>query len=458
MTSSLPTRDSLQPMRDFFASGATQSYAFRLKQLRALEASVRKHEDAIARALYADLRKSPEEAFAAETGLVLASIRQAIRELRKWMRPQRVKTDLVNFASSSRIYRDARGVVLIISPWNYPFQLLLIPLVGAIAGGNAALLKPSEFAPATASIMETIIRETFPPEYIQILQGEGGIVVPAAMRDFRFDHVFYTGSAPVGKAIYQMAAADLIPVTLELGGKSPAIVEADADLKVAARRIALGKFLNAGQTCIAPDYLLVHESIYQPFLEQLRQTLRDFYGEDPGQSYSYGRVINEKRFEKLVGYLTNGKIFAGGRSDRETRYLEPTLLEDVPPDAPLMQEEIFGPILPVVRFSTEAEALALISRHPHPLAFYVFSAKGRHWMEKVSFGGGCINNASLHFTNPHLPFGGVGNSGIGAYHGRYTFDVFTHAKSVLKTPVWFDPWIKYPPFQGKMKWIKRFIR
>lgn len=448
-------------MRAYFESGITLPYAFRVRQLQLLKEAVIKYEDRIAAALHTDLGKSPEEAYAAETGLVLSAIRQAGKNLRKWMKPQRAKTDLVNLTSSSRIYRDPLGVVFIIAPWNYPFQLLLIPLVGAIAGGNGVVLKPSELAPATAEMVQNLIREIYPPEYIRVLQGEGAVVVPAAIASFRFDHIFYTGSAAVGKAVYQQAAKDLVPVTLELGGKSPAVVEADADLRIAARRIVLGKFLNAGQTCVAPDYLLVHESIREQFSNILGETLTAFFGEDPKESPSYGRIINTHRFDILAAYLSEGRVLFGGRADRAERYIAPTLIEGVSLDSPLMAQEIFGPILPLFGFRTDDEALAIIKKNPDPLAFYIFTShkgKGMRWVKKINFGGGCINNAGLHFTNPYLPFGGVGASGIGAYHGKYTFDIFTHPKPVMRTPVWFDPGIKYPPYQGKLKWIKRLIR
>jgi len=350
---------------------------------------------------------------------------------------------------------------LIISPWNYPFQLLLIPLVGAIAGGNCAMLKPSEFASATADVMEKIIRKIYKPEYINIVQGDGAAIIPSMMNDFRFDHVFYTGSIPVGKIIYQLAAKDLVPVTLELGGKSPAIVESDADINVAARRIVLGKFINAGQTCIAPDYLLVHESIKEKFLEKIRTTINSFYGEDKMASEEYGKIINEKRFDKLISYLSEGKIIAGGENDKSNLFIAPTVLDNISMDSSVMKDEIFGPILPVLYFSSHEEAVQIVRQNANPLALYLFTssaAKEKEWMESVPFGGGCVNNTAWHFTNHHIPFGGIGNSGIGAYHGKNTFDTFTHAKAVMKTPTWFDPSMKYPPFKGKLKIFKWIIR
>ncbi|HLK27879.1 MAG TPA: aldehyde dehydrogenase [Puia sp.] len=452
---------SLQQMRAYFEIGATRSYEFRKEQLQLLKKTVLEHEEEIYAGLYSDLKKNREEAYASELGLLLAEINTTLKNLKKWMKPKSAGTDLVNLPSSSKIYRDPLGVVLIISPWNYPFQLLLIPLVGAIAGGNCAMLKPSEFASATADVMEKIIRKIYKPEYINIVQGDGAAIIPSMMNDFRFDHVFYTGSIPVGKIIYQLAAKDLVPVTLELGGKSPAIVESDADINVAARRIVLGKFINAGQTCIAPDYLLVHESIKEKFLEKIRTTINSFYGEDKMASEEYGKIINEKRFDKLISYLSEGKIIAGGENDKSNLFIAPTVLDNISMDSSVMKDEIFGPILPVLYFSSHEEAVQIVRQNANPLALYLFTssaAKEKEWMESVPFGGGCVNNTAWHFTNHHIPFGGIGNSGIGAYHGKNTFDTFTHAKAVMKTPTWFDPSMKYPPFKGKLKIFKWIIR
>ncbi len=451
----------LPMMRRYYESGVTRPYAFRRRQLQLLKQAVLKYENEINAALYSDLKKSAEETYATETGLLLADIAVALKNLHRWMKPRITGTSFVNFPSSGKIYHDPLGVALIISAWNYPFQLLLIPLAGAIAGGNCAVVKPSEFAPATAAIIEKIIVEIYPPEYVRVLQGEGAEVVPAAMQSFRFDHVFYTGSIPVGKAIYQMAAKDLIPVTLELGGKSPAVIEQDADLVSAAKRVALGKFSNAGQTCVAPDYVLVHASVKEQFIEQLKKTITRFYSEHAMDDYSYGKIINEKRFDKLESYLTQGNIVAGGQINRQALFIAPTVMEEVPQDAPLMSEEVFGPILPVYSFNTMEDALRVIQRNPNPLAFYVFtsnSKKEKEWMESLAFGGGCVNNTCWHFANHRFPFGGIGNSGIGAYHGRHSFNTFTHAKAVMKTPTWFDPAIRYPPFKGKLKWFKMFIK
>ena len=459
--SQLIDSNNLELMRNYFYSGATKSYSFRKQKLRALKQAVIKYEKEISDALYTDLKKSEEETYATETGLFIAEINSALKNLHSWMEPQTATTNLVNLPSSCKIYREPLGVVLIIAPWNYPFQLALIPLLGAIAAGNCVVLKPSELSPFTSAIIEKIIKEIFPAEYVHVVQGDGAEIIPAMMNAFRFDHVFFTGSIPVGKIIYQLAAKDLIPVTLELGGKSPAVVEADANIGVTARRIAVGKFTNAGQTCVAPDYVLVDERIKEKFIKKLKETILDFFGNDAASSDSYGKIINEKRFDALQNYLQQGKIIFGGETDRSKLFIAPTIMEDILPGASLTTEEIFGPILPVYSFSTTEDAVKIIQKNPNPLSFYVFTSdtkKEKKWIEQISFGGGCINNAAWHFANHHLPFGGVGKSGIGSYHGKYSFDTFTHNKAVMKTATWFDPDLKYPPFKGKLKLFKLFFR
>jgi aldehyde dehydrogenase (NAD+) len=459
MTSPLTSR--LQAQQQYFASGATRTYAFRREQLLKLRTAVLAHEKDLHNALYADLRKSPEESWVTETGFLLSELNATLKRLRQWMQPDKVSTNLVNLPSSSFIIREPLGVVLIISPWNYPFQLLFTPLVGAMAAGNCAVLKPSEFAPATAAVIEKIVRETFPPEYILCVTGDGAEVIPAMMEHFRFNHVFYTGSTSVGRLIYKMAADQLVPVTLELGGKSPCVVESDANIKVAARRIAATKFFNAGQMCVAPDYVLVHASKKEALLQSLTESLRKFFGNNASDSYSYGKIINQKQFDRLVSYLQQGRIVHGGKHDASKLYIEPTIMEDPQSGSAVMQEEIFGPILPVIAFNTMEEARTIINQHPDPLAFYVFTSskeKEKAWIEQVPFGGGCVNNASWHLTNHNLPFGGRGNSGLGNYHGRHSFDVFSHQKSILKTPTWFDPDIKYPPYNGKLGLFRKVIK
>lgn len=451
----------LQNMRIHFESGVTKPYQFRKQQLLLLKKAVIKYEKEISDALFADLKKSAEESYSTEIGLVLSELNVAIKNLQEWMRPKSVVTNLVNLPSSSTIYRDALGVVLIISPWNYPFQLIINPLIAAIAGGNVAVIKPSELAPATSIIIEKIIKEIFPSQYVHVVQGDGAVVVHAIMQPFIFDHVFYTGSIAVGKAIYKMAAENLVPVTLELGGKSPCIVEAGANIAVAAKRIVLGKFINAGQTCIAPDYVLVHESVKDELIAKLKSSIEKFYTADASNSYDYGKIINEKRFDTLVGYLNQGNVVCGGNYDKSNLFIAPTIIENVVLEEPIMQEEIFGPILPVIAYSTTEEAMQIIQQNKNPLAFYLFTSDKKsedNWVKAVAFGGGCINNTVWHFANEHLPFGGVGNSGMGAYHGKYGFDTFTRLKPVLKTPTWFDPSIKYPSFKGKLGLFKWLIR
>lgn len=448
-------------MRQYFQTGATLSYAFRKEQLLKLKKAILKYEKELHAALYADLKKSEEESWVTETGFLLTEINATIKHLKSWMRPEIVSTNLLNFPSSSHIYKEPLGTVLVIGPWNYPLQLLLTPLVGAIAAGNCVVLKPSEFAPHTSAVNEKIIKETFAPEYIMYVQGDGALIIPEMMEAFRFDHVFYTGSTVVGKLIYQLAAKELVPVTLELGGKSPCVVDEDANLEVAARRIALTTFSNAGQMCVAPDYVLVHHSIKEKFIQLFIQAIKKFFGDQPEENYNFGKIINNKQFDRLVGYLSNGTIAYGGRHDKSKLFIEPTVLENVAMDSPVMTNEIFGPILPVIPFSSKEEALRLIDQNRNPLAFYIFTASKRNeewWLSQVPFGGGCVNNASWHLTNHHLPFGGRGFSGTGSYHGKHSFLTFTHQKAVMKTPTWFDPAVKYPPFTGKLKLFKLIIR
>ncbi|HLF45599.1 MAG TPA: aldehyde dehydrogenase [Chitinophagaceae bacterium] len=451
----------LQKMKQYFLSGATQSFAFRKAQLKKLKSAILAHEQDIYNALAEDLRKSREETWVTETGIVISELNVLLKELKNWMQPETVPTNLLNLPSKSYIMREPLGVVLIIAPWNYPFQLMINPLLGAIAAGNCAVLKPSEFAPATSAVMKKIIEEIFPPEYILYTAGDGANLIPQMMNNFRFDHVFYTGSTAVGKIIYKMAAEKLIPVTLELGGKSPCIIESDANLKVAARRIAVAKFSNCGQMCVAPDYILVHESVKNEFTRELKLTILKFFSEDPSGSYNYGKMINEKQFDRVVSYLQDGEVIHGGRHNRDQLYIEPTILDKISVDSSVMKEEIFGPLLPIFTFSNKEEAMKIIANHPNPLAFYIFSSSNRkanEWTAAVPAGGGCINNCSWHLTNHHLPFGGRGFSGTGSYHGKQSFETFSHKKSIMKTPAWFDPDIKYPPFRGKLKLFKWVIR
>ena len=450
----------LEALRQYFQSGATQPFEFRLLQLKRLKQMVLDNEQALYKALHADLKKTDEDAWATEIGFFLSELNYTIEHLKGWMQPKSVPTNLVNLPSSSFTIQEPLGVVCIIAPWNYPFQLLFTPLIGAIAGGNCAVLKPSEFAPATAAVMGKMIADLFPNNYMLYLEGEGATVLPPLLTENRFDHIFYTGSTMVGKIIYKLAAEQLVPVTLELGGKSPAVICDDANLRVAARRLANPKFSNCGQMCIAPDYILVPHALKDALIKELIIALQAFYGADAENSEHYGKIINDKQWLRLTSYLGDGEILYGGKSNREKLFIEPTIMVDVQPDAKIMQEEIFGPILPVLTYATKEEALAIIQKNPNPLAFYVFTENKNdeaYWLTNVPSGGACVNNATMHITNHELPFGGRGFSGTGGYHGKLSFDTFTHTKSVLKTPTWIDPSFKYPPYKGKGWLIKRLI-
>ncbi len=455
------TTEATEKMRRYFETGITKTYAFRKEQLQKLKATVQKYEVEIFEALYKDLRKSKEESYISENGFFLAEASSTIKRLRAWMAPQKVGTNWFNFPSKSFVMAEPMGVVLIISPWNYPFNLLFTPLIGAIAAGNCVVVKPSEMAPATTAITKKIIEETFDTEYILFTEGDGATVVPELMNNFVFDHVFYTGSTAVGKIIYELAAKNLVPVTLELGGKSPCVIESDADIKIAAKRITMTKFLNAGQTCVAPDYLLVHETVKEKLVAAIIENIKRFFSDDVQKADFFGRKINEKQFSRIEKYVTNGTILHGGKTDKSDLYIEPTLLQINDTNNAVMQEEIFGPILPIISFINMQDAVKIIEKNKNPLAFYLFTAskeKESSWLNAVAFGGGCINNAALHLANDKLPFGGRGASGMGNYHGKFSFDTFSHKKAVMKTPTWFDPSIKYPPFTNRLSLFKKVMK
>ncbi|MEZ4773173.1 MAG: aldehyde dehydrogenase [Bacteroidia bacterium] len=441
-----------QQQQIFFESGKTREYAFRAAQLKQLRTVIKDHEQEIIAALQADLRKPVFEAFTSEIGLVYDEIAFALSHLKAWMAPEKVKTPAVLFPTTSRILPEPKGTVLIIAPWNYPFMLLFSPLVGAIAAGNTVFLKPSELAPRTSALMEKMVSENFDPAYIHIVTGDGATVVGRLMETIRFDHIFFTGSTPVGKIIAQAAAKTLTPVTLELGGKSPAIVDSEVDIDTAAKHIAWAKYFNAGQSCVSPDYVLVHESQKTRLVERMRHYIHAFFGDNPQQSESYARIINHRRFDVLEKYLHEGNIVAGGQTDREDLYIAPTVIENTGPENKLMQEEIFGPILPVLTWKTQAEALSIVKKNPQPLAFYIFTQNDKtsdEFIQRIPFGGGCINNAMVHLANPHLPFGGVGSSGMGSYHGEESFRTFSHFKSVMKTKNFYDNPLRYPPYNNR---------
>lgn len=447
--------------RHFFDAGHTRSIGFRKQQLKALGKAIKAHEHHVVKALHTDLHKSEAEAFLTEIAVTLEEIDFTLKHLNEWMTPDKRSTPLVLQPSSSRVVYEPKGVVLIIAPWNYPFQLVMAPLIGAIAAGNCAVIKPSEESPATAAAIEDLISDTFADEYVSVVQGPGHEVVPAMMRNHDFNHIFFTGSPAVGSIIARQAAEKLTPTTLELGGKGPGIVDEGANLKVAARRLVFAKFTNAGQTCVAPDYLLLHEKIKAPFLEEAKAALTRFYGKDPKKSTDYGRMINEKRFKAVSAYLTDGEVIHGGQTDAADRYIAPTLLDGVDMDRAVMREEIFGPVWPILTWRDRKELLEITRKLRYPLACYIFTSDKRtekFALEQIEFGGGCVNNALIHLANPDLPFGGVQQSGSGNYHGWYSFAAFSHAKSVMKSSTWPDPSIKYPPFgKWKMGWLKKLM-
>lgn len=454
------TQDLYNVQQTFFTSGKTLPYKFRRQQLTLLKNAIKKREKEILDALYADLHKHPLEAYGSEIGTLYAEITYLLDNLKRWMRPEKVKSPLVMYPSKSSIHRVPLGLTLIIGPWNYPFQLIMTPLAGAIAGGNCAIVKPSELAPHTSAVILSLIRETFDPAYIAAVEGEGSIIIPQLM-EHRFNHVFFTGSPGVGRKIMEMAAVHLTPVTLELGGKSPVIVDDRVNVRVAARRIVWGKFWNAGQTCIAPDYVLVHNSVKDELVAAMKKAILQFFGETPLSSPDYARIINKKRLDVLSQYLQQGTIIHGGTVDENGLFMAPTLMDNVTWESPLMKEEIFGPILPVINFSTLEEAVRLVRRQPQPLSLYLFTKRKsteKLVIEQLNFGGGCINNTLGHFTNPELPFGGVGYSGQGQYHGKYSFTTFTHPKAIMKTGTWLDMAIKYPPFKNRLKLIRWLLK
>lgn len=445
--------------RNFFNSGATKPVSSRIEALQKLRDAIKENEKELMDALKADLNKSEFESYTTEIGIVLEEIRFIQRHLRSWCKPKRVKTPITHIGSKGFIYPEPYGVTLIISPWNYPFQLAIAPLIGAIAAGNCAIIKPSEYTPNTSEALTRLITNIFPKEFVSVVQG--GIETSEALLEEKFDYIFFTGSVSVGKVIMEGASKHLTPITLELGGKSPCIVHKDANLKLAAKRIAWGKFMNAGQTCVAPDYLYIHSSIRAEFLHELSLAIRELYGEDPLKNPNYTHIVSKKHFQRLVTFLKDGEIVCGGEVDEENLAIEPTVITGVNWNAPIMKDEIFGPILPVLEYDELPEVFNGIKRHPNPLALYLFS-EDPHIQDKVmtdiAFGGGCINDTVYHLASPYLPFGGVGNSGMGNYHGKGSFDTFSHKKSILKQTNRFDLPFRYPNLKDGLKKIKFFLK
>jgi len=447
--------------RAYFTSGKTKSIQQRLSILKRFRESVQKHETAIHDALYTDFKKPLYESISSETGIVLRELNLTIKKLEFWARPKKVKSSIVNFPSRDYLYYEPYGTLLIIAPWNYPYQLAMTPLIGAIAAGNTVVVKPSELTTATSQIIETIITEVFSPEYVAVVQG--AVPETTELLAQRWDYIFFTGSVAVGKIVAKAAAKHLTPTTLELGGKNPCVIDASVNIALAAKRIVWGKFLNAGQTCIAPDYILIEATVKEAFLQALKKELENAYGTDVKASPDFARVINEKNFDRLADMLEEVSVVIGGQIDRDQLYIAPTVIDHPSLDSLVMEDEIFGPILPVIPYQTKADIERIIDRYEKPLSGYVFSRKrsfSNWFLTHFSFGGGAVNDTVIHFINEKLPFGGVGHSGIGSYHGKHSFLTFSHAKAVVKKGNWLDLPIRYAPYKGKngllkfaLKWL-----
>ncbi len=446
----------LNTLQKAHRSGKLRPYAYRMSQLEALKRFLVEKDHELNEALWKDLRKSVFESAVTEQGVVVGEIEYALEHLSSWMKTERVATPLINQPGHCEIRREPFGVTLIIGAWNYPINLLLAPLVGAIAGGNATVLKPSEIAAETSRVIAEYLPQYLDPDCVAVLAG--GVDETTEILAQPFDFIFFTGSTKVGKIVMGKAAEHLTPVVLELGGKSPTLVLDEASLETAAKRITWGKFMNAGQTCVAPDYILVLPHLEEQLIAELKKAIVEFYGEDPRQSADYCRIVNDRNYERLKAFLSDGELAHGGRTSDQERYIEPTILRSVPDAAAVMQEEIFGPILPILKVKDADEAIAFINQRPKPLALYAFTGDKKladKVIDSTSAGGVCINDVVMHMPVPELPFGGVGNSGMGSYHGRRSFECFTHAKGILSKTMWPDFALRYPPYaESRMKWLK----
>ena len=443
-----------EKQQQYFLSGATLALPFRKQALRKLLQAMKQYEQPLAEALWKDLHKSYEEAYLTELSIVYGEIHNHLRHLSRWARAERKSSPLAIMPASSRIIKEPLGNTLIIAPWNYPVQLLLNPLVGAISAGCTAMLKPSPYVPNVSRVLTELIRNTFPAEYIAIV--EGNREINKMLLAERWDMIFFTGSPALGKMVMEAAAKHLTPVVLELGGKSPCIIDKTANLSVAAKRIAWGKALNAGQTCIAPDYLIIHEDVKDKFLKLLVKEWKHLLTKNPQEAKHFVRIVNDKALDRLIGYLNDGTVYHGGRYDKSERFLEPTILTNVSPDAPVMQEEIFGPIFPVLTFKHIDDVISFVTKREKPLALYYFGTDDKKILRHTSSGGTCINDVIMHIVNHKTPFGGVGNSGMGAYHGKDSFLTFSHRRSVIKTPTWVDMPFRYMPYK-LFNLIKRMV-
>ncbi|WP_433958167.1 aldehyde dehydrogenase [Cytobacillus horneckiae] len=451
-------KEIIQKQRLYFSKGETKELSFRISALEKLQKLIKTHEQDIMVALKEDLNKTEFDSYLTEIAVLIEEIKFTLKNIQKWAKPRKVKSSLSTFGSKSFIYPEPYGVTLIISPWNYPFQLAMAPLIGSIAAGNTAIIKPSELTQHTSALMANLIGEYFPEEYISVV--EGGIEISDRLLAEKWDYIFFTGSVPVGRIIMQAAAKHLTPVTLELGGKSPAIVHEDAHLTHAAKRLVWGKFVNAGQTCVAPDYTYVHSNIKELFIAEVKKAIKDIYTSEPMETGNFTKIVSDKHFHRLTAFLNNGQLEYGGRTDTEKRMIEPTILNDISWSDPIMEDEIFGPILPILEYSDLDSIIMKIKDRPKPLALYLFTESDKVQeavLKHISFGGGCINDTVLHLSSPHLPFGGVGDSGMGAYHGKGSFDIFSHEKSMLKQSTKFDLPFRYPS-ERALNTIKKLIK
>lgn len=448
----------LQKQQDFFNSNKTKDVSFRIEQLKLFKKVLKENEDSLYKAIYQDFGKSEFETYASELSLIYHELNSFIKNIKKWSRPTKVSTGFVNFPAKSYIIPEPLGVTLVIGAWNYPYQISLIPALTALAAGNTVILKPSELPANTSKIMAKIINDNFPSEFFCVI--EGGVKETTDLLEHRFDKIFFTGSVPVGKIIYQAAAKHLTPVTLELGGKSPTFVFGDVDIKMTVKRIVWAKFLNAGQTCIAPDYILVEKAIEKSFLEEMKREIEEHYKNNEDIDDNYTRIINTNNYDRLSKLIDPDKIYCGGNTNKDNRFISPTILQNISFDDEIMKDEIFGPILPVISFSNLDETIKMVKDRPKPLSCYIYSKNKKtidKLLKEISFGGGAINDSLMHITNDNLPFGGVGHSGIGSYHGKYGFNAFSHYKSILDKPFWLETPLKYSPYSIKklkmLKWL-----
>ena len=449
----------VQSQKQFFSTQQTKDISFRKHALKKLQRELIRRENDIIKALNGDFKKSEYEAVMTETSIVLAELRMMLKNIHSWSKPKRILPSLLNFPSSAKIYKEQYGTALIIAPWNYPYQLAFAPLLGPVAAGNTVVLKPSELTPNTSKITKEIIEAVFDKNHVAVI--EGGVSVSQELLAQRWDYIFFTGSVPVGKIVAKAAAEHLTPVTLELGGKSPCVIDETANIKLAAKRLVWGKFINGGQTCIAPDYLLIHKSVKNKFVTHFKEELIKAYGDNPKKTDDYPRIVNTKNYDRLALMLENENCLVGGQTDRNDNYIAPTIIDEPSLDSEVMKGEIFGPIFPLISYENEQDIATILAKYDKPLALYVFTTRNsfaKKMITDYSFGGGTINDTTVHFANHRLPFGGVGESGIGGYHGKQTFETFTHSKGVVTRGNWLDVPTRYAPYKGKLKQLKTLMK